>query len=1125
MQETHYDAFISYRHINPDAQVAAKLARQIENYRIPRPLRKQVGKKRMGKVFLDHDELPTSADLGSGIESALAASDCLIAVSSPEYPKSRWCMKEVDTFIAQGKREKILTVLVNGEPEQSFPPALMFVPNPDGTVTEVEPLAADVRALSTRERDRKLKVEKLRLLAPMLGVGFDDLRRRHRERVIRMLVLISLSVALGGVVFGTYAYSNAVTIARQSAELQKTNDALTLANTEVEIKNEALSKTNAELDSANLTLADTNTALESANTKLEDTNAALENANTQLADTNTALETANTQLEEANRVLEAQKQQIVSQRDKALISQSRFLSDAAQSESGSGNPMLGMLLALEALPVNLENPERPYTNEAEIALRGTLAKLNSNVYSMYSSVETQTNKQIEDYSYTNHLRRNYIAVSGDDTEIYSIERGELSAVLPAAERKKYAFSTGGDYAAYIRKFDENTNHIVVRDLDNGNECYAEIKYPDAPQICSSGIENIFSDVTRVAVKDGSNTLNIYSFNKGFRDGDRLAKLCSIAVNLTQNNYVDGYAWCPDGKRIIIWTRHGLEVYDADDGKKLAVINGNEGGFSKNGRMIYAVDGGFLKLYDGATYELVYSFDNDDEKLLKRSQSLDFQQILRRFSPDGSLIVYPAQDGRLRVYSCETGEITQILSVPSVNLTWADWNFTGNRILAVGGGKTFIFEVKSGKLLQKLEPEEAVNMAFFVNNSDVICTLAQKRISFWAHAPGDAVYFGDENSQEFTFSSDGRYLYHLRGYPNYTAFAVDTVTGETVKGFGWAIWFEESPDGKTLAVYRTENDIDLYTVGKWEKPYRTLHYNGGHDDYYYYYDTPAGDMSFSPDGKKLVMLNNIWDKIVIFDVETGGAKVLLEGDDFNAYFDSYGIGLKYIPVYWNEDGTEIAAVQTEPYLDKYCGGVTINVNTGAIDRIPAGVHYERSPDGLYYLKLNISESVLKVYSARTGELIYSLGDCDWACFGNGGLILTTNEDAALTTVRKASSGETISSFEETTKHSKAPYSWYGTSCDGKYISVTSNDVSARHAVIRLASTGEAIQEIPEAWKLIWSPVDDRYAIEVSGTVMNSSISYITQMRDLPDVIKTAREKLGGRVLTDKERAKYWLDQDK
>ncbi len=648
MAETHYDAFISYRHINPDAQVAAKLARRLENYRIPRSLWKPTGKKHMGKVFLDRDELPTSADLGSGIEAALAASDFLIAVSSPEYLQSKWCMKEIETFIAQGKRGNILTVLVNGEPEESFPPALRFFPNPDGTVTEVEPLAADIRAKNARERRKKLGIETLRLLAPMLGVGFDDLRRRHRERVIRLLSLIALLVAAGGVAFGTYAYGNAAVIARQSAELRETNDALTQANAEVEEKNHALTATNAELDSANSALAETNEALE--------------HTNIQLADTNTALEDVNAELSEANETLKTQKLQIAAQRDAALISQSRFLADAAQSASDDGNPMLGMLLALEALPENLSAPERPYTKEAEIALRGALAELDSNTYSMYSTSETQTKKTIIFYSYTNHLQRNYIAVSSgysDDIEIYSIETGALVSVLTAADRREYSFSTAGDYAAYIAEMDDGTSRLVVRDLDYGYECSAEVAYPDAPQICSSGIGNLFSDVLRVAVKDGSYGLNLYWFRDGFRDGERLTKLCAISTQ----DHIRGYAWCPDGGRILVWTYGTLYVYDAGSGKQLAEINGEEGGFSANGRMIYAVDKSCLKLYDGATYELVYSFDGEDEKLIDRTQDLYFQQILRRFSPDGSLIAYPAQDGRLRLYSCETGAVIHTLSVP------------------------------------------------------------------------------------------------------------------------------------------------------------------------------------------------------------------------------------------------------------------------------------------------------------------------------------------------------------------------------------------------------------------------------------------------------------------------------
>ncbi len=57
------------------------------------------------------------------------------------------------------------------------------------------------------------------------------------------------------------------------------------------------------------------------------------------------------------------------QRDRLLISQSRFLAEKAIALTRQGNFRLACLLAIEALPEDLEHPNRPYTKEAEIALR------------------------------------------------------------------------------------------------------------------------------------------------------------------------------------------------------------------------------------------------------------------------------------------------------------------------------------------------------------------------------------------------------------------------------------------------------------------------------------------------------------------------------------------------------------------------------------------------------------------------------------------------------------------------------------------------------------------------------------------------------------------------------------
>lgn len=74
-----------------------------------------------------------------------------------------------------------------------------------------------------------------------------------------------------------------------------------------------------------------------------------------------------------------EERKIREQRDKLLIMQSRFLAEKANSLKEEGDSYTARLLALEALPKNLENPDRPYVQEAEIALRNS-CRLNSAVF-------------------------------------------------------------------------------------------------------------------------------------------------------------------------------------------------------------------------------------------------------------------------------------------------------------------------------------------------------------------------------------------------------------------------------------------------------------------------------------------------------------------------------------------------------------------------------------------------------------------------------------------------------------------------------------------------------------------------------------------------------------------------
>ncbi|MBK8815595.1 MAG: toll/interleukin-1 receptor domain-containing protein [Methylococcaceae bacterium] len=163
----------------------------MENYRVPKHLVASGILDRIGRVFRDEEELPASSDLSQRINEALWTSRFLIVVCSPRTPESRWVNEEVMRFQAQRGGDRLLALLIEGEPSQSFPPALH----------DFEPLAADVRPIEGESLRAVKKTALLKLLAGLLGVQYDDLRRREEERARRRLVQIAGGSALLSIIF------------------------------------------------------------------------------------------------------------------------------------------------------------------------------------------------------------------------------------------------------------------------------------------------------------------------------------------------------------------------------------------------------------------------------------------------------------------------------------------------------------------------------------------------------------------------------------------------------------------------------------------------------------------------------------------------------------------------------------------------------------------------------------------------------------------------------------------------------------------------------------------------------------------------------------------------------------
>lgn len=331
-----YVAFISYRHGGLDEKIAIQLQKEIERYRLPKKVAQQQGKKTLGKVFRDVEELKAASNLSEIIRASLRESEWLIVVCTKRYQDSVWCMEEIEYFMELRGREKIIVVLAEGEPEESFPDILTQIEQ-DGQIVQIEPLAVDVRAEDEKQLRKNVHGERFRILANLLDLDYDDLKQRQRERQRRQFAAVT-----GLAIAGLGAFGSFVTY-------------------------------------------------------------------------------KNFQLSSAYEALDESMQQ-------SLRGQSYYLSEYAEAAYNNGDRSTAVLLALEALPKNLSQPERPFVESVMYSLTKALG-----IYDCSSGYQADAVLSLEEEAYDTKVQ-----VSQDKKRI--LVETSVYAANNSLERMAYVYS-------------------------------------------------------------------------------------------------------------------------------------------------------------------------------------------------------------------------------------------------------------------------------------------------------------------------------------------------------------------------------------------------------------------------------------------------------------------------------------------------------------------------------------------------------------------------------------------------------------------------------------------------------------------------------------------------------------
>lgn len=398
-----------------------------------------------------------------------------------------------------------------------------------------------------------------------------------------------------------------------------------------------------------------------------------------------------------------EERKIREQRDHLLKIQSKFLAEKALSLISDGDHFTARAILLDALPINLDNPSRPYVPKTEFALRKAMqyqgAKIshpNKVSYSVFSPDGTKLVSACEDHNV-------YIWDLLTGTQINKLY-GHTGIVNSAnySTDGKLIVSASEDWT--IRIWDsKNGDCIRVMHLPGYRVNYANFS-PDGKRIVSASIDK------KGRVWDADNGKCIL-----------LLEGHSAEINFAEFNHA--------GDRIITVSKdHTIRIWDAISGLCQLVIDGhddivNTGTFSLDDKLVLsASNDGATIIWDSYTGEQVRKFKNGDAV----SSAV--------FSPDGRSILTVSSDfaGKaVFLREIKSGEINQSFQGHDYYIRFASFNQGGNRIVTASMDKTIrIWDVYKGNCIGIEFGQHLIQSDISEDGCYKVCVSEKNTVQVW-----------------------------------------------------------------------------------------------------------------------------------------------------------------------------------------------------------------------------------------------------------------------------------------------------------------------------------------------------------------------------------------------------------
>lgn len=437
-----------------------------------------------------------------------------------------------------------------------------------------------------------------------------------------------------------------------------------------------------------------------------------------------------------NRLLHRSNQEI-------LEIQSRFIAEKINTLIESGDAYTATLLAINTLPVDLNNPDRPYVPESELALRQLVFR--------HSALLKMSNRNPLDVSFTPD--GNYVlALSSDSTiQVWDAKTGVAIDTIIAfpfsAPVRKFGQREVKVTENYQVSLIDTAEHMWERAWRESEDSISAVAYcPDGKLIASVSrdlnlrMRNVDTGEELRRIKAHEAAIRFLSFSPdcfhlATASSDGTAKIWEKTLKKKpvllkgHQGVVYSAIFSPDGKKVLTASEDKtLKLWDAFTGELSGTIIGHQGvvrnaTFSPDGKYVASASyDKTVKIWDVQSLDSVMTLRGHRSAVCSVS-----------FSPDGRTLTSVSWDNTVKLWDLKTGNIIREWEAHHRGIHTVCFSPEGKRLLTVSWENTVkIWDVNTGSMVHELigHSNRVTSASFNSDGTQILTSAEDGTIRIW-----------------------------------------------------------------------------------------------------------------------------------------------------------------------------------------------------------------------------------------------------------------------------------------------------------------------------------------------------------------------------------------------------------